>query len=106
MRAREKGVELRFLEVDRRLLASQLSPAQKTNASVALAGAELFLKNTYNLSGLPPGSIQSMQETVWPGRFQSIAVGPVEWYIDGAHNEEGLEIAADWFSARATGCHT
>lgn len=33
----------------------------------------------------------------WPGRFNHFKRGTNEWFIDGAHTEESLEIASSWF---------
>lgn len=98
-RAREKGVKLQFADDDdERLIEVKLAPIQKTNASAALHGTEIFLNKIYGCESLSPEAVQTLGKTVWPGRYDVRTEGHTEWRIDGAHNEEALKKAADWFS--------
>ena len=102
-RASEKGVSLQFVDADPSLPANavQLMPAvQRTNCSVALAAVRSFIdqKGTEKSSRLSPSDIlQGLNQFSWPGRFQLVIENQFQWYLDGAHNEISVGIAANWF---------
>ena len=102
-RASEKGVSLQFVDPDPSLPTNkvQLKPdVQRTNCSVALAAVRSFLdqktiKNRSNLSS--SDVIQGISQFSWPGRFQLVTENQFQWFLDGAHNEMSVIIAAEWF---------
>jgi folylpolyglutamate synthase len=102
-RASEKGVSLRFIDEDPSLTAymAQLEPdVQRLNCSVALACANSFLsqKANENCSGLSSSDvIQGITQFSWPGRFQIVIENQFQWFLDSAHNEISVVIAAEWF---------
>ena len=103
-RAEDKGEKLQFVQQDKRLPADavQLKPSvQMRNASLAVAAAEAFLRRT------APASSQSLTgedlqlgvtQWSWPGRFQIIRDDRRTWFLDAAHNEMSVKIAAEWFA--------
>lgn len=95
-RAEEKGAE-RFVpvEVDESLPVGV--EVQKVNCSVAVRVVDEFLKKT-GREGLSKEDVEEgIKGFQWPGRFEIIDQGKNKWYLDGAHNELSLEIAAKWF---------
>lgn len=109
-RAVEKGVDLRFVERDDPALpaqALQLTPqVQRMNCSLALAVVRAFLMKmaaaattttTLNAEDVEEG----LSQFSWPGRFQIVAEEEgkegMQWFLDGAHNEMSIAIAAEWF---------
>lgn len=103
-RAAKIGAELQFVGVCPHLPsdASSLGPSvQKINASLALALTNTILKqkeragnNFMSMEDIRSGALRFS----WPGRFHKISLGPQEWFLDGAHNEMSIKIAADWFA--------
>lgn len=103
-RAAEKGVELKFVGVDPSLpgdAQALQAPVQKTNCSLALAlfGAFLERKASPENRHLTSYDIsQGIKKFSWPGRFEVIADGSSQWFLDGAHNELSVKQAAEWFA--------
>jgi folylpolyglutamate synthase len=98
--ASDKGVSLQFVDVDPSLPARivQLEPdVQRMNCSVALACVNSFLdkKNCSSLSSTDV--LQGVNQFSWPGRFQLVMENQFQWFLDGAHNEMSVVIAAEWF---------
>ncbi|MDD5882323.1 bifunctional folylpolyglutamate synthase/dihydrofolate synthase [Stecheria intestinalis] len=58
---------------------------QKANASLALKAAELLGIEIHSDS-----AIQSVHDSVWPGRFEAVHQHPLV-ILDGAHNTEGMQ---------------
>jgi folylpolyglutamate synthase len=103
-RAKAQGETVRFVDLDSRLPANavQLQPSvQKKNSSLAIAIAEAFLLKTStpgSSSDLTAGDIaQGISQFSWPGRFHIVPGGSHTWFLDAAHNEMSVAIAADWF---------
>ncbi|PVH86704.1 putative tetrahydrofolylpolyglutamate synthase [Cadophora sp. DSE1049] len=102
-RASDKGVSLQFVDPDPSLPTNivQLKPeVQRTNCSVALATVRSFLDQKHNKSrsGLSSSDIlQGIRQFSWPGRFQIVMDNQFQWFLDGAHNEMSMSIAAEWF---------
>lgn len=103
-RANKKGVELQYVGVNPDLPddAPSLGPfVQKVNASLALALTNTLLMKKQFSEGdkmsaedIRNGALQFS----WPGRFQTISQGSQEWFLDGAHNDLSVKIAANWFA--------
>lgn len=105
-RAAVHGEQVKFIDMDSRLPldALPLKPdAQKRNASLAIAAAEAFLsqrapqpaeRGVLSASDIEHG----VQQWSWPGRFQIIADGPCTWFLDAAHNDMSVALAAQWFA--------
>jgi folylpolyglutamate synthase len=102
-RASEKGVSLQVVDTDPSLATNivQLKPdVQRTNCSVALAAVRSFLDQKTNgkCSGLTSTDIlQGISQFSWPGRFQFVMENQFQWFLDSAHNEMSVGIAAEWF---------
>ena len=102
-RASDKGVNLRFVDADPSLPAQivQLKPdVQRMNCSVALACVRSFLdqKARENSSRLSSSDIlQGISQFSWPGRFQLVIENRFQWFLDSAHNEMSVVVAAEWF---------
>ena len=103
-RAVNKGAELQFVGVCRHLPndVPSLGPSvQKINASLALALTNALL-NRKGHSGSDIMSAEDIRNGAlrfsWLGRFHKISLGRQEWFLDGAHNEMSIKIAADWFA--------
>ena len=103
-RAAEKGVKLKFIDQDSSLPGGAQAlqeSVQKTNCSLALALVTTFLERK-----APPESrsltLQSIHQGIenfsWPGRFEIIDGGSNQWFLDGAHNELSITVAAQWFA--------
>ncbi len=57
---------------------------QTINSTLAVRASKLLLKEEWNLN-----TVQSvLSETVWEGRMEEVLPG---FYVDGAHNEDGVE---------------
>lgn len=102
-RASEKGVDVQFVYNDPFLPenALQLKPdVQRANFSVALAAARHFL-DVKSAQGAAPLSSSDIQQGIsqfsWPGRFQVVREGVLNWFLDGTHNEMSVSKAAEWF---------
>ena len=101
-RASDLKVNLEFIDVESTLddHTMQLKPeVQRTNSSVALAVARSFLDQTTGQnSTLTLSDVdQGIKQFSWPGRFQTFDQNKFQWFLDSAHNEMSIVIAADWF---------
>ena len=103
-RASALGLRLRFVGEDSRLpqAAVQLKPrVQQTNASLGIAVAEAFLQSAtlVKKESLTKEDIEvGIGQWSWLGRFQVIPDGRHVWFLDSAHNEMSVKIAAEWFA--------
>lgn len=101
-RAREKNARLSFVGQSRMLPKGtmQLKPAvQRVNASLAIAAADAWLKQMSSSSELTEEDINcGISQWSWPGRFQRIEEDNRMWFLDAAHNEMSLAVAAEWFT--------
>ncbi|KAK0315491.1 hypothetical protein LTR01_000790 [Friedmanniomyces endolithicus] len=105
-RAEAKSEVVRFVAEDERLPAGtrQLEPSvQRKNASLALAAAEAWLEARCSGKELSDVDIHAgVEQWSWPGRFQVVHDASVKgctWYLDAAHNDMSVSIAAQWFAA-------
>ncbi|KAE8449477.1 hypothetical protein EG329_008085 [Mollisiaceae sp. DMI_Dod_QoI] len=114
-RADEKGVKLSVIDrlqtLDESIKLGLDGDFQKDNASLAVVLVASHLRIMGITDGVPePEALASSQsplperfifglETVtWPGRCQYIKDSNTEWFIDGAHTKDSLEVAATWFT--------
>lgn len=102
-RAAAKGEVVNFIGDDERLPpdALNLKPSvQRKNASLALAAAQTWLTKCApsNTADLTTEDIRTgVEQWQWAGRFQIIEDGKWTWFLDGAHNDMSMAIAAQWF---------
>jgi len=102
-RAAEKGVQLKFTDVDPALPVKALAlepKVQRVNASLALALTNEFLKvkaRKVNAELTSEDIVRGIEQYSWPGRFHRILDGSRQWFLDIAHNELSLKIATHWF---------
>jgi len=105
-RAKEKKVEsLTILEQDPRLQTVRIRPNadfQRLNATLAVALAETALQkldSTFEVhpTSLPEAFVNGLENVVWRGRCEVKKEGHVTWYLDGAHTQDSIAIAAKWF---------
>jgi folylpolyglutamate synthase len=110
-RAREKGVELSFVGVDRRLGGVSVRPAaefQKRNASLGIVLAEEVLRKidpgfVVDEEKLPREFVDGIEKVVWRGRCEVKVEKGVTWYVDGAHTVDSLKVAGRWFAGEVKG---
>ncbi|MCJ1395923.1 Folylpolyglutamate synthetase [Xylographa bjoerkii] len=107
-RAEEKGVLLTF--VDSGLEFSDLdfpSTVHKENATLAVNLANTFLCKYAEIlavqsNRLSKEALRGLKHVRLAGRCQIIKEWPMEWYLDGAHTEDSLNIVGQWFSKTVT----
>ena len=100
-RAEEKGEAVRFIGIDPRLPSQAVQPEpqiQRNNASLALAAADAFLHRTVARELQGPDIDAGVAEWSWPGRFQIWHEARTTWFLDAAHNDMSVELAAAWFA--------
>ncbi|KAI9693464.1 MAG: hypothetical protein M1820_009257 [Bogoriella megaspora] len=103
LRANEKGSQLAFIDVDPNIPTdnSTLKPdVQRKNCSLALAVAKAFLERRAPLERrdlIASDIVQAAKQFSWPGRFQIVNNRTRQWFLDGAHNEMSIKVAAKWF---------
>ncbi|RMX88954.1 hypothetical protein D0869_01231 [Hortaea werneckii] len=103
-RSAEHDQDVRFVDEDERLpkVALKLEPqVQRKNASLALAAADTFLHHTapQGCSDLSPADIETgVAQWTWPGRFQVVTQERSTWFLDAAHNDMSIALAAEWFA--------
>ncbi|KAK5109700.1 hypothetical protein LTR62_006823 [Meristemomyces frigidus] len=109
-RARDAtSMKLGFVGVDPRISSlaatgvEALRPdVQKKNASLAVAIVEEWLARSYPKAEKKRISEDDIKKGIeqcsWPGRFQILQRGPETWFLDAAHNEMSIDVAAQWFA--------
>lgn len=101
-RAEEKNVMLKFVSINRKLQENKkvlAVPVQRINCSLALEVARSFLQAKASECVIDDDLIREGVENFnWPGRFEIIQDGPIQWFLDGAHNPLSLRQAARWFA--------
>ncbi|EGX90129.1 tetrahydrofolylpolyglutamate synthase, putative [Cordyceps militaris CM01] len=96
------GAPLTVVDVHHPALPPSVSqPAQKENASlaIALANAALAARGASQLSAADIA--RGIAECAWPGRFQHLRRDGVHWFLDAAHNALSIPVAVGWFAARS-----
>ncbi|KAH8787523.1 folylpolyglutamate synthase [Hyaloscypha sp. PMI_1271] len=99
-RGSEKSINLQFVDIDPSLPADtvQLQPdVQRVNCSLALACVRSFLAQKTKESLSISDILQGISQFSWPGRFQLVIEDRFQWFLDSAHNEMSVGIAAKWF---------
>lgn len=101
-RAVSKGGDLTFTDLDPCLPKEdvKLQPVvQRLNCSLALAVVRSFIdrRDPTDRSLNPNDILEGIRRFSWPGRFQVVAENDNTWYLDGAHNEMSVALAAKWF---------
>lgn len=105
-RAAEIGVKsLSVVDIDKRLQHARIRPDadfQRGNASLAVQLAETVLKAldpAFRLPAdrLPQAFIDGLEQVIWRGRCELKVEGNLRWYLDGAHTEDSIKVAAKWF---------
>ncbi|RSM10375.1 hypothetical protein CDV31_007251 [Fusarium ambrosium] len=104
-RAEEKGVNLTKVTPGAALHKVTLRPNedfQRKNASLAIELACAALEKlgvTVNRGDdhLPIQFVEGLENLVWRGRCETKVTGNQHWHMDGAHNEQSLEVACRWF---------
>lgn len=43
-------------------------------------------------------TVKGLKEFRWPGRYQVVKTDYAEFYLDGAHTKESMDICAKWFT--------
>lgn len=112
-RAEQKGVNLQIVTnsgaVSGLFLPVLRVEEQRINATLALALTNCFLE-AHKRTGLTSSDVsRGVNLFRWPGRFQQIHIGRYQWFVDGAHNAAGIQVAAHWFSQSIVGiqrCYT
>ncbi|RMY71070.1 hypothetical protein D0863_05373 [Hortaea werneckii] len=103
-RSAEHDQVVKFVDEDERLpkVALKLEPkVQRKNASLALAAADAFLHKTapQRCSDLSPADVETgVAQWTWPGRFQVVTQERSTWFLDAAHNDMSIALAAEWFA--------
>ncbi len=46
----------------------------------------------------------SLEQVIWHGRCETKTQGNLTWYLDGAHTDASLEVAAKWFGDEQARC--
>lgn len=108
-RAQEKTVDLKVVEIIPALRNVNIKPDadfQRTNASLAVALVSAVLKNLNPSFSLPDNSlpqefIDGLEQVIWRGRCEVKVDGNIRWYLDGAHTEDSLKVAAQWFGTQS-----
>ncbi|KAK9240488.1 Mur ligase [Lipomyces kononenkoae] len=110
-RAVEKNVKLIKVPVHPVVAKTRLgidADFQHINASLAVSLAREHLRvlgyypqDYSNEDELPPEFISGLENASWPGRCQTIKIGNVEWLLDGAHTDESITVATQWFATKA-----
>ncbi|CAF3448742.1 unnamed protein product [Fusarium graminearum] len=110
-RAEEKKVDLKVLDIDPRLSAVKIRPDaafQKRNATLAVALAEIALKNIgialpQRSEPLPKEFVDGLERVVWRGRCEVKKEDNVTWHVDGAHTSDSLKMCSKWFKDETSG---
>ena len=107
----ERGIEVKVVPVHEEIASGAVKLGIPTkcmwrNASLAVALAAEHLKAL----GIDPGPIdrrvpgmfaKGLAKVVWPGRFQVIPNGRIEWFIDGAHTVASVAACGEWYASVA-----
>jgi folylpolyglutamate synthase len=105
-RAKRKDVEsLTVLAEDPRLKGVSIRPNasfQRLNASLAIALAETVLQKLdpgfeVHATLLPKEFVHGLEQVLWRGRCETKNEGDITWYLDGAHTQDSITVAAKWF---------
>ena len=103
-RAEAVGEQVHSISDDERLPANALQlkvAVQRKNASLGAAAAQAFLDRRAPAQShmLTEEDLRmGVQQWNWPGRFQIIADAQRTWFLDAAHNQLSVAIAAKWFA--------
>lgn len=107
-RAGDKAVTLQVVAPDPSLLTweAKLPEVQVQNCSLAIAMVQGYLTETERHISEPLTSDELRSAVVqfsWPGRFQRIIDGSDQWFLDSAHNVQGLSHATKWYITSTSG---
>ncbi|KAL9121253.1 MAG: hypothetical protein Q9187_002188 [Circinaria calcarea] len=112
-RAEEKGVQLQVVKVHPEIYKVDIKPDeefQRVNASLAIALANTVLEHAgvstmEEGEKLPDEFVTGLGKAVWRGRCETKVEGNRTWCIDGAHTQDSLKVAGNWFTKVAQKRH-
>jgi folylpolyglutamate synthase len=106
-RAKERNVDLTIIGRHPGLKLIPLgldADFQKDNASLAIALAAAHLRKLGTdipiAPHLPPEFKRGLQLVRWNGRCEIRHEEAIDWYIDGGHTLESIEVAGTWFATK------
>lgn len=109
-RADERKVPLQFVSINKSLPENRgvlAVPVQRINCSLALEIARCFLQAKAPECVVDDDLVrEGVRNFYWPGRFETIQEGEIQWFLDGAHNTLSLKQAAQWFAHNTTASGT
>ena len=105
-RAAERQVVLEFVGIDPGLPtdAAALNPiVQRQNCSLAVAVTRAWLGVVPEAQSMLSADdmANGVDKFYWPGRFEKIVKGQMQWFLDGAHNELSVQYAVRWYADSA-----
>lgn len=85
---------------------------QRLNAAVAVKAAQIHLKHLgvegVTTSAIPEEFITGLEKARWDGRCQIVKsfdkYEGINWYIDGAHTLESINVASKWYADASSKC--
>jgi folylpolyglutamate synthase len=108
-RAIEKNSQLKFTQRRPELESGEVKIAlegdfQKNNATLAIEVVSSHLKSLGICDELgdklPAKFIKGLNMVKWEGRCEVRSEKNIEWYIDGAHTLDSIEVAAQWYLSK------
>ncbi|KAI9854487.1 MAG: Folylpolyglutamate synthetase [Trichoglossum hirsutum] len=108
-RAEERNVQLTIVNRHPELEGIHLgldADFQKSNASLAVTMAASHLQSLGGdiqaVDHLPLEFKRGLQLVRWGGRCEIRREGAIEWYIDGGHTLESIEVVGTWLASKLT----
>ncbi|RMD43900.1 hypothetical protein DV735_g1245, partial [Chaetothyriales sp. CBS 134920] len=108
--AAERGVELVYVPVSPELTTPDQADSppllqadfQRTNASLAIAIAEDFLRQKGIVRPDRSLILRGIQAARWPGRcdVRPEPENSITWCLDGGHTLDSIQVAGQWFASR------
>lgn len=80
-------------------LPSSLPEPQSENCAIAIAAVDAFVNQRYGTSVESDVIRVGTSSFSWPGRFEVVSRRGNVWFLDGAHNELGIDRCLKWFAS-------
>jgi folylpolyglutamate synthase len=84
-------------EFQRKNAAMAVSLAATVLGRLGVAGDNDEVAGVLEGGPLPAKFVDGLEQVVWRGRCETKVTGRQRWYLDGAHNQQSLEVACQWF---------
>uniref|UniRef100_A0A336KWZ9 Folylpolyglutamate synthase n=1 Tax=Culicoides sonorensis TaxID=179676 RepID=A0A336KWZ9_CULSO len=67
------------------------------NLEIGMGNGNILQEDYKIVTKIPEKVVQGIEKCFWPGRCQLLQYQSMNFYLDGAHTSESIQVCSDWF---------